>query len=117
MDNGYAANCFARRKWGPPLSEELEAPRVGYVFRRVGDLVFGVEFSGGKGSKRALLVRFRHWVLHHHFSVGFVRSEGGGSGGDVKREREGDEGKMARMKIWSPANQKGSNSTIVRQKL
>jgi hypothetical protein len=89
MDNGYAANCFARRKWGPPLSEELEAPGVGYVFRRVGDLVFGVEFSGGKGSKRALLVRFRHWVLHHHFSVGFVRSEGGGSGGNVKREREG----------------------------
>lgn len=89
MDNGYAANCFGWRKWGPPLSEELEAPGVGYVFGRVDDLVFGVEFSGGKGSKRALLVSFRHWVLHHHFSVGFVRSEGGGSGGNVKREREG----------------------------
>lgn len=88
MDDGHTANCFGRRKWGPPLGEELEAPGVGYVIRRVGDLVFGVEISGGKGSKWALLVSFCHWVLHHHFSSGFVTGEGGGRGG-LKREREG----------------------------
>jgi hypothetical protein len=44
-------------------------------------LVFGVEFSGGKGSKRALLVRFRHWVLHHHFSVGLLEVRVAEAGG------------------------------------
>jgi hypothetical protein len=81
MDNGYAANSFRRGKWGPPLSEELETPGVSDVFGIVGDLVFGVEFRGGKGPEWALIVGFCHWVLHHFFI--FLWSVGGCPRGGV----------------------------------